>query len=86
MSRQIKIVFAFLFILAAVNTYAAEAEKPPLRLIHTVPLPHVKGGFDLMAADAAGQRLFLAAEDSSTLEVIDLATGQQIPSQNGDAK
>jgi len=86
MFRQIKIVFAFLFILAAVNTYAAEAEKPTLQLIHTVPLPHVKDGFDLKAADAAGQRLFLAAEDNSTLEVIDLAVGQQIPSQNGETK
>jgi len=87
MCRQIKTILAVLFILAAAglssNTYAAEAEKPALRLVHTVPLPHVKGGFDLMAADAAGQRLFLAAEDNSTLEVIDLAAGQHIRSVTG---
>lgn len=87
MFRQIMVGFAVLFVLAAVSlslsAQAAEAEKPTLRLIHTVPLPHVKGGFDLMAADAAGQRLFLAAEDNSTLEVIDLAAGQHIRSVTG---
>ena len=32
---------------------ASAAEPPTLKLAHTVPLPHVKGGFDLMAADVA---------------------------------
>jgi DNA-binding beta-propeller fold protein YncE len=84
--RQIKIL-AVLFIVAAVGltstACAAEAEKPILRLIHTVPLQQVKGSFDLMAADAAGQRLFLAAEDNNTLEVIDLAAGRHIHSIAG---
>ena len=47
----------------------------PLKLVQTVPLPHVKGGFDLMAADVVGQRLFVNAEDNGTTEVIDLNAG-----------
>jgi len=45
------------------------------QLAQTVALPDVKGGFDLMAVDLAGQRLFLNAEDNNTTEVIDLAGG-----------
>ena len=48
-----------------------------LHLSRTVPLPGVRGGFDLMAADVAGQRLFLAAQDNNTLEVIDLAAARR---------
>ena len=36
-----------------------------------------------MAADAAGQRLFLAAQDNNTLEVIDLAAGKNLRSVTG---
>jgi len=46
------------------------------QLIQTIPLLHVKGGFDLMAIDLAGRRLFLNAEDNNTTEVIDLAAGR----------
>jgi outer membrane protein, heavy metal efflux system len=46
------------------------------QLAQTVALPHVKGGFDLMAVDLAGRRLFLNAEDNNTTEVIDLAGGR----------
>jgi len=48
----------------------------PLTLSQAIPLPQVKGGFDLMAVDLAGQRLFLNAEDNNTTEVIDLAAGR----------
>jgi DNA-binding beta-propeller fold protein YncE len=48
----------------------------PLQLVQTTPLPAVKGGFDLMAADVSGQRLFVNAEDNGTTEVIDLKTGK----------
>lgn len=47
-----------------------------LKLVQTTSLPAVKGGFDLMAADVAGQRLFVNAEDNGTTEVIDLKTGE----------
>ncbi len=61
-----------LIALFAVAAHAAE----PLRLVQTVPLPAVKGGFDLMAVDLAGQRLFVNAEDNGTTEVIDLKAGK----------
>ncbi|MFC7670804.1 YncE family protein [Hymenobacter humi] len=56
---------------------------PLLTLERTVPLPHVKGGFDLMALDVAGQRLFVAAEDHHTVEVIDVRRGQPLASLPG---
>ena len=59
---------------------AHAADHVPLVLRKTVPLPKIKGGFDLMAADVAGQRLFLAAEDNSTVEVIDLKAGKHLKS------
>lgn len=47
-----------------------------LRLVQTIALPNIKGGFDFMALDLAGKRLFLNAEDNNTTEVIDLAAGK----------
>lgn len=62
----------------------AQPTAPPLlRLQRSVPLPRVKGGFDLMALDAAGQRLFVAAEDNHTVEVIDVRTGRALASLPG---
>jgi DNA-binding beta-propeller fold protein YncE len=51
-----------------------------LSLTATINLQNVKGGFDLMAIDSAGQRLFLAAEDNHTVEVIDIKNNQVITS------
>lgn len=56
---------------------------PLLTLERTVPLPRVKGGFDLMALDVAGQRLFVAAEDNHTVEVIDVRAGRALASLPG---
>lgn len=56
---------------------------PLLTLERKVPLPNVKGGFDLMALDAAGQRLFVAAEDNHTVEVIDVRHGRALASLPG---
>ena len=58
-------------------------QRTPLTFIGAVPLPQVKGGFDLMAADINGQRLFLAAQDNNTLEVIDLANKKLLRSVPG---
>ena len=55
---------------------ASETTGLPLQFHQSIPLPHVKGGFDLMAVDMAGQRLFLNAEDNGTTEVIDLKAGR----------
>lgn len=44
----------------------------PLRLVESIPLADVVGRIDHMAADPAGQRLFVAALGNNTLEVVDL--------------
>lgn len=49
----------------------------------TITLPKVKGGFDLMAIDSAGQRLFLAAEDNHSVEVLDIKNNKPITSLPG---
>lgn len=53
----------------------AKASALP-KLVQTILLPRVKGGFDLMAIDLSGKRLFLDAEDNNTTEVIDLSAGR----------
>ena len=45
----------------------------PLTIAGRVDLPGYEGDFDHFAADVAGNRLFLAAEDHGTMEVFDLA-------------
>ena len=54
-----------------------------LRLIQTIPLPHVEGRIDHMAVDFQGQRLFVAALGNNTLEVLDLKTGTQFHTITG---
>jgi cobalt-zinc-cadmium efflux system outer membrane protein len=56
----------------------APQQKPSrlLQLMQSISLPSVKGGFDMMAIDLTGKRLFLNAEDNNTTEVIDLAAGK----------
>lgn len=73
---------SFVIMLAAFLSFAlrAHAQVPgPLKLVQTIPLPGLKDGdFDHFALDAAGQRLFLAAEENSTIVVIDLRTNKLI--------
>ncbi|HEX5262422.1 MAG TPA: hypothetical protein VFW13_02785 [Phenylobacterium sp.] len=51
----------------------AQPAAAPLQLCQTIVLPDVNGGFDLMAIDLAGKRLFVDAEDNNTTEVLDVA-------------
>jgi DNA-binding beta-propeller fold protein YncE len=71
------ILFAIFLTMIAVP---AHAQVPgPLKLAQTIPLPGLKDGdFDHFALDSAGQRLFLAAEENSTIVVIDLRTNKLI--------
>lgn len=59
---------------------SAQAQVPgPLKLAQTIPLAGLHDGdFDHFALDAAGQRLFLAAEENSTIIAIDLRTSKVI--------
>src|SRR5262245_34630750 len=58
-------------------------EGAPLRLVQTVPLPHVEGRMDHMAVDLQAQRLFVAALGNNTLEVLDLQAGTHLHTITG---
>lgn len=60
-----------------------KTKKNSLELTNTVILNHVKGGFDLMAADTKGKRLFVSAEDNHSVEVIDLNSIKSLASLPG---
>jgi DNA-binding beta-propeller fold protein YncE len=62
---------------------AAASDSTPLKLLNSVDLPKYSGDFDHFAADTAGNRLFLAAEDHGTLEVFDLKTTKWLKTIGG---
>ena len=57
---------------------AAGQEPPALSLETHIPLPNVKGRIDHSSIDVKGQRLFVAAVDNHTLEVVDLKSGRRV--------
>ena len=54
-----------------------------LSLQSTIKLNTVKGGFDLMALDNKGQRLFLSAQDNHSVEIVDIKNNKPIRSLPG---
>lgn len=84
MSRK-SISFAVLLVLTILPALPVRAQVPgPLKLAQTIPLTGLHDGdFDHFALDAAGQRLFLAAEENSTIIVIDLRTNKVIAKITG---
>lgn len=74
-----------LFLSLAILT-RADAQDAPLTLDKTIPMPKVEGRIDHMAADAGGQRLFVAALGNNTLEVLDLKAGKTIQRLSGFAE
>src|SRR3989449_2376050 len=57
---------------------AAGQEPPALSPETHIPLPNVKGRIDHSSIDVKGQRLFVAAVDNHTLEVVDLKSGRRV--------
>jgi DNA-binding beta-propeller fold protein YncE len=70
-----------LILLLLTSTIAFAAD--PLSPDKTIPMPNVQGRIDHMAADVAGQRLFVAALGNNTVEVLDLKAGKTIQSIPG---
>jgi hypothetical protein len=62
---------------AALHLSSGE-EPAPLALRTSIPLPNVKGRIDHFGVDVKGQRLFVAAVENHTLEVIDLKSGKAV--------
>ena len=77
-----KTAFSYIFLILATTMYA-QKNTSGLKLSNTITLPNVTGGFDLMAADVAGERLFVSAEDNKSLEVIDLNHMTSLKSVSG---
>src|SRR5580692_12467237 len=74
------VLFLFSVAMTFLGAMTAHAQVPgPLKLAQTIPLTGLHDGdFDHFALDASGQRLFLAAEENSTIIVIDLRTNKVI--------
>ena len=49
----------------------------PLHLEKEIPLPGVEGRIDHFSADVQGRRLFIAALENGTVEVIDIRKGER---------
>src|SRR5215469_471551 len=60
------------------GTRAVGQEMGVLSLEARIPLPGVKGRIDHFSVDVRGQRLFVAAVENHTLEVVDLKSGQRV--------
>jgi DNA-binding beta-propeller fold protein YncE len=74
-------LFLTLFVVFALRTNAQD--KLPLKLIATTPLPELVGDLEFFAPDLKGNRLFLCAENSKTVEVFNLRTGKRIHTITG---
>src|SRR5215472_1715022 len=60
---------------------ASAEDKPPLELLHTIPLPQLHDGdFDHFTVDVAGNRLFSTAEENEKVLVFDLKENKLIHS------
>jgi DNA-binding beta-propeller fold protein YncE len=79
--KQSHAIFLTLSVVFALT--ATGQDKPPLRLIATTPLPKLVGDLEFFAPDLKGNRLFLCAENSKTVEVFNLRTGKWIRSIPG---
>ncbi len=76
---------AGLIALFCVSAQAQDATAP-LVLEESIPLEKVEGRIDHMGVDAAGQRLFVAALENNTVEVVDLKVGKKVESLPGFAE
>src|SRR5262245_37667202 len=73
----------FLMGVMSLTVNAHAGEPTPLRSVQTIPLPNVEGRIDHMAVDLRGERLFVAALENNTIEVLDLRAGKRIHSITG---
>jgi DNA-binding beta-propeller fold protein YncE len=60
--------------------------REPLRLAQTIALPDLPGRIDHLSVDVKGGRVFLAALEKNTIEVVDVQTGAVSRSLIGFAK
>jgi DNA-binding beta-propeller fold protein YncE len=74
----------FIVLLAFLSAVLASGEDSgPLRLEKEIPLPGVEGRIDHFSADVAGQRLFIAALENGSVEILDTRQGERIAEIKG---
>jgi hypothetical protein len=76
--------FVVCLVLALVGPVAGDASE--LELCATIPLPGVEGRLDHFAVDRKSQRLFLAALENNSLEIIGIREGRRLQSIPGMKK
>src|SRR5215208_7484008 len=79
-------VLLVLAVLVAYATFGCSApvhKTSALRRVQTIRLPGVAGRIDHLAVDLTDQRLFVAALENNTLEVVDLKAGKRIDEIEG---
>ncbi len=60
------------------DSRADDRDSGPLLLETSISLPDVKGRIDHFGVDAKGQRLFIAAVENHSLEIVDLKSGRRV--------
>lgn len=71
MKKALPLFLSFLFSCGAWAETSA-----PLKLTQTLRLPNARGRLDHLAFDAQRQRLYVAASDNNTVEVVDMAASK----------
>jgi DNA-binding beta-propeller fold protein YncE len=67
-------------VLLALSIQASAQESQVLSLLTRIALTNVKGRIDHFSVDVTGRRLFVAAVENHTLEIVDLKSGQHVHS------
>jgi DNA-binding beta-propeller fold protein YncE len=75
-----QVIPGLLLALLLFTTFAVGQASEVLSLGSHIPLPGVKGRIDHFSVDVKGQRLFVAAVENHSLEVIDVASGKRVHS------
>jgi len=70
-------LFVVLFLIECTRiANAQEVGRQSLRLVQTISMPNVKGRIDHMEVDLESKRLFIAAVENGSMEVVDLGAGK----------
>ncbi len=77
---------ALILVLVALALTASAQSGSPLRLMRKIALPEVQGRIDHMAVDVKTQRVFVAARDNNSVEIVDLKLGKLIHRIDGLAE
>jgi DNA-binding beta-propeller fold protein YncE len=82
-----RVLFA-IALLAVLTLTVRGQDASPLKLVQTIPMPHVQDRLDHLGADVPGKRLFIAAlgDKQNTVEVVDLKSNQRTASIPGQSK